>query len=393
MIYDLFCSIVFRCLFIVISVILLIFFIVCMSILLRKRIKKNKKDFSDEEILKKVSNKINSFFYFIAIYLIANIWFGYNWHKVSVEQYKYSNAIENNSHDIEDFLNEKQYEKMEEERFFSEDWYQDEMQEVGEFVVDEDICRTYANNVEQLFLKKPDKVNETNTLSDELKIKKEKFYANVSKGTNALTISECWETYSLGQEIMREESKSDVIFQAAVFAEAAHEKGCDIGISNLRSKEYMEGAVDGFKDFLAFEVRDAGEGNIVSEENVILRIGKILLKEALRWKEKDANYYRHLLLCAFFCFRYARENIEDLQTYLGELLVYYEGYCCTFLLCETSYKEIEDNDYLRENIFENTYKIFDEFTLAERKEIVIESHEKGMLEEIKHDLGHLLERY
>lgn len=389
MIYDLFCSIVFRCLFIVISVTLLIFLIVYMSSLSRKRIEENKKDFPNQEMLKKISNKKNWVFYFIVIFLLVNIWFVCNCYKVSVEQYKYSSTIENNRHNIEDFFVEKKYEHVEEESLFSEEWYQDNVKEVGELEIDENICRKYANNVEQLFFKAPDKVNESETLSDELKRKKEQFYKNVSKGTNELSMSECWETYLLGQEIMLEESKSDVIFQAAVFAEAAHEKGYD-SISNLCSKEYMEGAVDGFKNFLAFEIKDAG-GNIVSEESVVLRIGKILLREALHWKQEDSDYYRHLLLCAFFCFRYARKNIENLKTYLGELLVYYEGYCCTFLICETSHEELENNDYLRKEIFESTYKLFDEFTLDERKEIVIESHKKGMLEEIKRELEYLLE--
>ena len=200
----------------------------------------------------------------------------------------------------------------------------DQMVENEDGIIDEDMLNMYVNNFATLYAATPYKSDLKTEVSGEIqKQEYEKQYSifneAVSSDITKWNSERLWAACQAGEKIADVNNTSQIIFQTAVLAEGAHEK-CYLEMRT--SKEgiiYLGEATKLFEDFLTFDCRDVG-GKIVSQEDVVFRLGKLSYREA----KNNEKFREHLLLCSYSDFKYVLDIVDDSKEEYASYL-YYEA--------------------------------------------------------------------
>lgn len=191
-----------------------------------------------------------------------------------------------------------------------------------------------------------------------------------------------WEAYNAGEELSKKNNTSAMVFQTAVLAEGAHGNLYEQSRGGANSLQYLAGATKYFEEFLKFEVRDAGNGTMVSVREVCFREGKMDYREGTHLKDTEQKNARHFLVKAYAEFQFVLEDtsVED-KKYLTYL--YYAGLSCLRIMSYIEDEKIQSD--LCQQIVEE-WDEFSEYHNGNVEEITVENVTKDAVDEVRKQL-------
>ena len=208
------------------------------------------------------------------------------------------------------------------------------------------------------------------------------FKAAVGAPIRGWDCEKLWDAYNAGEELSKKNNTSAMVFQTAVLAEGAHGNLYEESRGSVNSLQYLAGATKYFEEFLKFEVRDAGNGTMVSVSEVCFREGKMDYREGTHLKDAEQKNARHFLVKAYAEFQFVLEDtsMED-KKYLTCL--YYAGLSCLRIMSYIDDPKIQSE--LCQQIVEK-WDEFSEYYNGNVEEITVENITKDAVDEVRKQL-------